>query len=80
MSRHRILAVTLLAVTGIAATSAVETPTKLIWNATASAPIGFYTIEPADRIGCRSWSPSCRPNRSPASWSIAAMSAAACRC
>ena len=50
MSRRRILAVTLLAVTGIAATSAVETPTKLIWNATASAPIGFYTIEPADRI------------------------------
>ncbi|ENI4223729.1 S26 family signal peptidase [Pseudomonas aeruginosa] len=50
MSRRRILAVTLLVVTGIAATSAVETPTKLIWNATASAPIGFYTIEPADRI------------------------------
>ncbi|MCM2438523.1 S26 family signal peptidase [Agrobacterium vitis] len=50
MSRRRILAVTLLAIVGIAATSAVETPTKLIWNATASAPVGFYTIEPADRI------------------------------
>jgi conjugative transfer signal peptidase TraF len=50
MSRRRILAVTLLAVIGIAASSAVETPTKLIWNASASAPIGFYTIEPADRI------------------------------
>lgn len=50
MSRRRILAVTLLAVIGIAATSAVETPTKLIWNETVSAPIGFYTIEPADRI------------------------------
>ncbi len=26
------------------------TPTKLIWNATASAPIGFYTVEPVDAI------------------------------
>ncbi len=50
MSRRRILAVTLLAVIGIAATSAVDPPTKLIWNATASAPVGFYTIEPAARI------------------------------
>lgn len=49
MSR-RILAVTLLAVIGIAVTSAVEMPTKLVWNATASAPIGFYAIEPADRL------------------------------
>ncbi len=50
MSRRRILAVTLLAVIGIAATSAADMPTKLVWNATASAPVGFYTIEPADRI------------------------------
>ena len=50
MSRRRILAVTLLAVIGIAATSAADMPTKLLWNATASAPVGFYTIEPADRI------------------------------
>ena len=50
MSRRRILAVTLLAVIGIAATSAADMPTKLLWNATASAPVGFYSIEPADRI------------------------------
>lgn len=50
MSRRRILAVTMLAVIGIAATSAVDMPTKIIWNATASAPVGFYTLEPADRI------------------------------
>lgn len=50
MSRRRILAVTLLAVIGIAATSVADMPTKLIWNATASAPVGFYTIEPANRI------------------------------
>ncbi|ALC10683.1 S26 family signal peptidase [Sphingopyxis sp. 113P3] len=50
MSRHRILAVALLAVTGIAATSATDMPLRLVWNATASAPVGIYTIEPADQI------------------------------
>ncbi|WP_048645279.1 S26 family signal peptidase [Nitratireductor soli] len=50
MTRRRTLALTALAVIGIAAASAVETPTRLIWNATASAPVGFYTVEPADRI------------------------------
>jgi conjugative transfer signal peptidase TraF len=50
MTRRRTLLVTALAVIGIAATSALDVPTKLIWNATASAPIGFYTVEPADRI------------------------------
>ncbi|MCQ4631216.1 S26 family signal peptidase [Shinella sp. CPCC 100929] len=50
MSRRRILAVTLLAVICIAAISAADMPTKLLWNATASAPVGFYTIEPTDRI------------------------------
>ena len=50
MTRRCTLKVTALAVIGIAASSAVETPLRLIWNATASAPIGFYTIEPADRI------------------------------
>ncbi|WP_285294073.1 S26 family signal peptidase [Aureimonas altamirensis] len=50
MSRRRILAVTLLAVTGIAATSVADMPLRLLWNVTASAPVGFYTIEPADRL------------------------------
>lgn len=50
MTRRRYLAVTALAILGIAGASAIETPTKLIWNATASAPIGFYTVDPADRI------------------------------
>jgi conjugative transfer signal peptidase TraF len=50
LSRRRILAVSVLAVIGIAATSVADMPTKLVWNATASAPVGFYTIEPADRI------------------------------
>ncbi len=50
MTRRRILTVTALAVIGVAAASAIETPTKLIWNATASAPVGFYTVAPAGRI------------------------------
>lgn len=50
MTRRRILTVTALAVTGIAAASVADLPTKLIWNATASAPIGFYTVEPADAL------------------------------
>ena|SRR5690606_23003520 len=47
---RRILTVTTMAVIGIAAAGTVETPTKLIWNATASAPVGFYTVATADRI------------------------------
>jgi len=50
MSRRRILAVTLLAVTGIAATSVADMPLRLLWNVTTSAPIGLYTVEPADRL------------------------------
>ena len=62
MSRRRILGVTLLAVIGIAATSVADMPTKLVWNATASAPVGFYTIEPADRIEVPEASPSIPPS------------------
>ena len=50
MTRRRTLAVTALAVIGIAAASAVDWPLRLIWNATASAPIGFYIVEPADAL------------------------------
>lgn len=53
MSRRRTFAVAVLAVTTVAAltaTMAIQMPTKLIWNATASAPIGLYAIAPADRL------------------------------
>lgn len=50
MTRRRTLTVTALAVIGIAAASAVDWPLRLIWNATDSAPIGFYTVEPADAL------------------------------
>ncbi len=39
-----------LAAMGAVADVILPTPTKLIWNATASAPIGFYTVEPVDAI------------------------------
>lgn len=50
MTRLGYLAATSVAVLGIAAASATPMPLKLIWNATASAPIGFYTVSPAGRI------------------------------
>jgi len=33
----------------IAATAAVEMPTRLVWNASASVPIGLYAVRPDDR-------------------------------
>jgi conjugative transfer signal peptidase TraF len=41
---------TCLMTMGVAASALIETPKKLIWNASASAPIGLYSIEPADRL------------------------------
>lgn len=40
---------TLVAANVIAVSSWIETPTKLIWNASASTPIGLYSIEPTGR-------------------------------
>lgn len=50
MIRRHILAVTTLAAGTLVATAVADLPTRLIWNATASAPIGFYTVEPADAL------------------------------
>ena len=41
---------TFLATSAIAVSTWVDAPTKLIWNASASTPIGFYSIEPAGRL------------------------------
>lgn len=53
MTRRRILTVTALAVITIAAASAVDWPTRLVWNETASVPVGFYTVEPVTRSDAR---------------------------
>ena len=50
MSRRRIVAVSALAVITIAATAVIAMPTRLVWNVTASAPVGLYAIAPADRL------------------------------
>lgn len=50
MTRFGYVMVTTFAAMGIAVAAFVPTPTKLIWNATASAPVGFYTVAPSDPI------------------------------
>jgi conjugative transfer signal peptidase TraF len=50
MSRRHILAVATQAVGTLVATAVADPPTRLVWNATASAPIGFYTIETAEAL------------------------------
>ncbi len=50
MTRFGYVMVTYFVTMGVAIAAFIPMPTKLIWNATASAPIGFYTIEPADAL------------------------------
>lgn len=50
MSSRRLVAVSALAVISIAATAVMEMPTRLVWNVTASAPVGLYAIVPAERL------------------------------
>lgn len=50
MSRFGYVMLTCLMTMGVAASALIETPKKLIWNASASAPIGLYSVEPADRL------------------------------
>lgn len=49
MSRARYVMATAAALS-IMLASGVPTAPRLVWNASASVPIGFYTISPADRI------------------------------
>jgi conjugative transfer signal peptidase TraF len=50
MTGRHYLTVTALAAMGVAVAAFVPSPNKLIWNASVSAPMGFYTIEVAERI------------------------------
>lgn len=49
MSRARYVMATAAAL-AIMLASGVPTAPRLVWNASASVPIGFYTLTPADRI------------------------------
>ncbi|MFG1193423.1 S26 family signal peptidase [Xanthobacter flavus] len=50
MTRFGTVMVTYFSVMGVVASAFVPTPLKLVWNASASAPIGLYAIEPALRL------------------------------
>nr|WP_312826852.1 S26 family signal peptidase [Brucella anthropi] len=50
MTRFGYVMVTYFVTMGVAIAAFIPTPVKLIWNASASAPIGFYTVQPAYRL------------------------------
>lgn len=50
MSRFGYVMITYVVTMGIAIAAFVDFPKKLIWNASASAPIGLYSITPASRF------------------------------
>jgi conjugative transfer signal peptidase TraF len=50
MTRLGLVTATALAAIGVGYPGLAPMPTKLIWNASASAPIGLYTVAPADRL------------------------------
>lgn len=50
MTRLHYVTATVVAALGIAIAGFVPTAPRLVWNASASVPIGFYTVAPAARI------------------------------
>ncbi|MGX5733849.1 conjugative transfer signal peptidase TraF [Bosea thiooxidans] len=50
MTRTGLLVATALAAIGVSIPAVAPMPIKLIWNASASAPVGFYTTEPAGAL------------------------------
>lgn len=50
MTRFGYVMVTYFVTMGVTIAAFIPAPVKLIWNASLSAPIGFYTIEPTDAI------------------------------
>ena len=50
MTRLGLITATALAAIGVGYPGLVPMPTKLIWNASASTPIGLYSVAPADHL------------------------------
>ncbi len=46
MTRPGYVLITFVSVVGVVAASCVKTPVKLLWNVSASTPIGFYDLDP----------------------------------
>lgn len=49
MTRLHYVTATAVAVLGIAIAGLVPTVPRLVWNASASVQVGFYTVAPAER-------------------------------
>ena len=81
IGRGAILAVMALGVGATALPQLDDRPPWLVWNASASVPIGLYAV--ATIIGVSRRRPGCRrgrPNPLPGSLPTAAICRAACRC
>ena len=50
MTRFGYVMLTYFTALGVAAAAVIPTSTKFVWNVSASAPIGLYRIEPAERL------------------------------
>ncbi|WP_430448584.1 S26 family signal peptidase [Rhodophyticola sp.] len=50
MNRHALLLVGAVSIGAIAASAFVDFPTRIIWNASPSAPIGFYQVQEAQQL------------------------------
>lgn len=50
MTRFGYVMATYFACVGVAIASVVSLPTKLVWNASASTPIGLYDLDPAHHL------------------------------
>ncbi|MBB3773537.1 conjugative transfer signal peptidase TraF [Angulomicrobium tetraedrale] len=50
MNRATYVLMTTAASVGVALAATLPTPLKLIWNVTASVPVGLYSLEPADHL------------------------------
>ena len=50
MNRAAYVLMTTVASVGVAFAATVPTPLKLIWNVSASVPVGLYSVEPADAL------------------------------
>ncbi|QFR34636.1 S26 family signal peptidase [Ancylobacter sp. TS-1] len=50
MNRAAYVLLTTVATVGVAYAATLPTPLKLIWNVSASIPVGLYSVEPADHL------------------------------
>lgn len=50
MNRAAYVLMTTVASVGVALAATLPTPLKLIWNVSASVPVGLYSVEPTDHL------------------------------